>query len=338
MRIIVIILLSVVIQNESQAQNKRPEDFYETAYHELCRMLEGSDSLSIKKAVYISEWAYYEGGLDYHKDFCDEINRIVGFVNLFYKVNKLEKYKTGKQMALNEYFFRPYSGNNYKPYEYDFENFSIQDENWETQFVSKVLKSHKGQCRSLPWMYKILANELKINAYLAHAPRHCYIMYKDLDNLTPEPWINLEVTNHNMVPSFWIQQDFEISDSAIKAGTYMTPITDKQTVASQLAELAFGYYKKFRRYDAFTLKCVNTSLVYYPMNPNAIIIRGKSLDKMLMEYLSNNNMIMNDYTRYLMRLIHETNQMLNKTFMTVETDEMRNRRQHEINELIKKKN
>lgn len=96
------------------------EDFYVKAFNEMSDMLAGRDSLSIKKVVYLAEWAYFEGNLNYETDFCDEIDRIVEFVNLFYDVNKLSTYKTGKQMALNEYFFRPYSGNQYNPYTYDF--------------------------------------------------------------------------------------------------------------------------------------------------------------------------------------------------------------------------
>ena len=95
-------------------------------------------------------------------------------------------------------------------------------------------KTHKGQCRSLPWMYKILASELNAEASLAHAPRHCCIMYKDEDKITPEEWINLELTTNQMQPAWWIKQDFEICDSAVQVGTYMTPLTDIET--SRLSE------------------------------------------------------------------------------------------------------
>lgn len=181
------------------------ENYYETAYREMSQMLSGQTQPSIKRAVFLAEWAYYDGNLDYNKDFCDEIDRIVKYVRLFYDANNLRAFKTGKQKALNEYFFRPYSGNGYKPYTYDFENFSIDDDCWETQFVTKVLKTHYGQCRSLPWLYKILAVECGADVFLAHAPRHCYIMYKDEDNTTPEEWINLELSTHQLQPAWCIK-------------------------------------------------------------------------------------------------------------------------------------
>ena len=231
-------ILGLMLWSSAAAQTAPPEDYYASAFNEMSDMLVGRNTLSIKRAVYLAEWAFYEGALDYQTDFCDEIDRIAKFVNRFYAVNKLSEYNTGKQMALNEYFFRPYSGNQYKPYTYDFATYFSDENLWEEQFVSKVLKTHTGQCRSLPWLYKILANEIEADVSIALAPRHCYIMYEDKDNLTPETWINLELTTHQMQPAWWIKQDFEIRDSAVIVGTYMTPLTDIQTVACQMAELA----------------------------------------------------------------------------------------------------
>ena len=261
--------LFISIQLPPQAQSKTAEDYYVTAFNEMSDMLAGKDSISIKRAVFLAEWAFYEGKLDYRFDFCDEIDRITKFIKLFYNVNNLQSYKTGMQMAISSYMVDPLSGNGYTPYTYDYETFSMDIEPWERQFVSRTFKTHKGQCRSLPWMYKILANELHADAALALAPRHSYIMYKDEDKITPEEWINLELTTNAMSPSWWIKKDFEICDSAVIVGTYMTPLTDIQTVACQMADLAFGYKEKFLRYDEFTYFCVSRSLEFYPMNPNA---------------------------------------------------------------------
>lgn len=302
------------------------EDYYVKAFNEMSDMLAGRDTLSIKRAVYLAEWAFYEGNLDYKTDFCNEIDRITTFIQSLYEVNKLQTYKTGMQMAISSYIVSPYSGNGYTLYTYDFETFSMDKEPWERQFVSRTLKTHKGQCRSLPWMYKILANELNADAALAHAPRHCYIMYKDEDKITPEEWINLELTTNQMNPSWWIKEDFEICDSAVIVGTYMTPLTDIQTVACQMADLAFGYYEKFHRYDEFTYYCSSRSLEFYTMNPNAWIIRGKSLERMIQDYLMDVGYIIDDYAAYLLRIMDETKCGFHHTYMTEETEEIREKR------------
>lgn len=160
MKRIICLLTLILIRLSAISQEMTAEDYYVSAFNSMTDMLEGKDSLSIKRAVFMAEWAYLEGKLDYEKDFCNEIYRITAFLNRFYDANRLDAYKTGKQMAITDYFFKPYSGNRYTPYTYDFEYFSKEESDWEGQFVSKVLKTHKGQCCSLPWMYKILAKEI----------------------------------------------------------------------------------------------------------------------------------------------------------------------------------
>ncbi len=339
MKIFLLTISILSVQLAVFAQRNEPEDYYVSAYNEMSDMLAGRDSLSIKRAVFLAEWAYSEGILDYKAAFSDEINRIVKFIGLFYETNNLSSYRTGKQMALNEYFFRPYSGNQYEPYTYDFESFSLDFKGpWERQFVSEVLKTHKGQCRSLPWMYKILADEIGANVSLAYAPRHCYIMYKDEDNLTPEDWINLELTTQQMQPAWWIKKDFGICDNAVKAGTYMTPLTDTQTVACQMSDLALGYREKFDRYDEFTFCCASRSLEFYPMNPNAWIIRGKSLEQMLQGHLTRTQDTIDEYALHLLYLMEDAKLHLKSSYMTEETEEMLERRKEQAFEAQKHAN
>ena len=138
-------------------------------------------------------------------------------------------------------------------------------------------------------------------------------MYKDEDQFTPEEWINLELTTNQMQPTWWIKQDFEICESAVIAGTYMTPLTDLQTVACQMAELAFGYCEKFNRNDEFTYYCASRSLEFYPMNPKAWIIRGKSLERIIQDYLLRTGNIVDDYAAYLLRLMEETKRQFDHT-------------------------
>ena len=66
----------LLIQLSLHAQAKTAEDYYVSAFNEMSDMLAGRDTLSIKRAVYLAEWAFYEGNLDYKTDFCDEIDRI----------------------------------------------------------------------------------------------------------------------------------------------------------------------------------------------------------------------------------------------------------------------
>jgi hypothetical protein len=286
-------------------------------------MLEGKSALSVKRAVFLAEWAYYDGKVDYQADFCNEITRISAYINRFIGANQLLKYKTGKNLALNDFFFKPWSGNNYTPYRYDFQLDS--DDKWESQFVIPLLRTHKGQCRSLPWLYKILADEIGAEASIVHAPRHSFIRYRDRDNFYPEDWVNLELTSQQIQPEFWIKEHCEIKEEAIKAKTYLYPMTQRETVANQLADLGFGYFREYGVYDEFTLLCSETSLKYYPYNPTAIIIMGKSLEALLLKHLEKNGGYADAYTDKVDKQLETLQAQLEATYWTPETPELRKR-------------
>ena len=67
------------------------------------------------------------------------------------------------------------------------------------------------------------------------------------------------------------------------------------------------------------------SLRYYPMNPNAIIIKGKSAETLLLNYLKKNGGLADYYTDYLDQLIMESQQQLANTYMTQLTEELKQR-------------
>lgn len=193
------------------AQEKLGKEYYHQAYSEIANMLEGKAPLSIRHAVFLAEWAYLDGNLDYEKDFCEPIKKGADYLRRLIAVNHWEKYKTAKQIALCNFFFYPCSGNGQKPFEYDFSN-EFPEDDWRYQLVSRTIKTHKGQCHSLPWTFKLYAEELGANVSLAHAPRHCFIMYKGEDNLFPEDWVNVETTAQQYQPTWAIKEHFAISD------------------------------------------------------------------------------------------------------------------------------
>lgn len=294
---------------------------YEEAYGELLAMLEKKKPLSLRRGVFMAEWAYLDGNLDYERDFCHPIKEGANYMKRLIRANKWEKYKTSKQIALCNFFFYPCSGNRQTPFRYDFDN---QDEDdWGRQLVSATLKTHKGQCHSMPWAYMLYAEELGADVSIAHAPRHCFIMYKDLDDLFPEDWVNVEVTAQQYQSSFWIKQHFEITDEAIASGTYLSPLTREQTIACQLADLAFGYWKKCGKYDDFTLKCANKALEYYMMNPTAIIIKTRSLEAILLNHLKMNGGYKDKFTDSIDHQLRQCIIDLEATHWTPETEERR---------------
>ena len=318
--IIAVVFLMYSIQ-VAFAQTKAANENYEKAYLEMAYMLDGKAPISIRRAVFMTEWSYLDGNLDYEKDFCAPILKDVSYMRRWKNANNLSKYKTAKQITLCNFFFYPWSGNRYIPFTYDFDEQT--PDSWEHQLVSKVLKTHKGQCHSLPCTFMLYAEEFGADVYLARAPRHCFIMYKDEDNQFPEDWVNVEVTAQQYQPTWAIKEHFEITDSAVLVGTYLTPLTKEETIAYQLSELALSYYYKYGRYDAFTLKCAVKALEHYKMNPTAIIIKAKSLESHLMEYLKYNGGLCDFVTDELDSKLLQCSKDLDSTHWTQETEELR---------------
>ncbi len=68
MRMLWLYLLLFPLQLSVKAQSMTAEDYYVSAFNEMSDMLAGRNSLSIKRTVFLAEWAYYEGNLDYKTD------------------------------------------------------------------------------------------------------------------------------------------------------------------------------------------------------------------------------------------------------------------------------
>lgn len=133
-------------------------------------------------------------------------------------------------------------------------------------FVSKVMKTHSGQCSSLPIYYKILCNELGGKAYLATAPRHMYIKHIGEDGR----WVNVELTTGSFARDEWYIQSMGVSTEAIKNGVFLTAMSDKEEVAYMMYMLGVSYQRKYRDYDYFTLMCANRILNTLPKNYHAL--------------------------------------------------------------------
>ena len=157
--------------------------------------------------------------------------------------------------------------NNNQVFKYDFNDF-MGDKDWTNMFVTKVMKTKMGNCHGLPYYYKILANELNAEAYLAIAPNHMYIKHIDEKG----KWVNIELTNGQVSSDAWMISSMGISSEAIKKGIYMDALTEKQSIALCLWDLAMGYQKD-NGYDDFVLKCCNAVIKHYPTSITALMTK-----------------------------------------------------------------
>ena len=281
-KIFLALLLSICVITYSDAQSI--DKHFISAYNEIAEMLDGKVPLSIKRAVFLTEWAYLDGELDY-SNYSSQIESTAEAIKQFYIANNLDQFKTGLNVALFEYFSKPYSMNDYKHFTYDFEDFA-GSEDFTKLFVTKVMRTHSGQCHSLPLYYKVLAEVVGAEAYLSFVPQHVFIRHRDEQD--PTKWINVELTSQSLSREIYYIESFGITDDAIRNKLYMYPLSDKETVAYLLTCLMDGYYRKYKQWDNFVLRCAEKSLQYYPQNFHALTMKANVINTELMNHLIKN--------------------------------------------------
>ena len=246
-------------------------DPYQIAVDEITEMLNGQKPLSFKRAVFLTENAYYGGKLNW-TEFCNDIDQAKIKINQMIVAKNLQRFKTAGNWAIFTYMTDSVPENNFQPYTYDLENF-MGDNDYESFMVSSLLKTKKGNCHSLPFLYKILADEVNVEAFIATAPMHVYIKHKDEQG----QWWNLELTSGTFSRTSFIMESFNVSDIGMESGLYMKALSDKESVALCLNDLLVYYDKKTGiYYDDFVRKAYTTGIKVYP---NSLLQLSKADDQ-----------------------------------------------------------
>jgi len=241
-------------------------------------MLSGEKPLDFKEAVFITENAYFENQLNknafnevlnYYVSFC---SGMINSGNITYHEKDTARAKA--QCAVFTFMTDSvpvWLGDSIvytKPFEYNFDDFAGQTD-WSNMFVSTLMQTKKGNCHSLPFLYKMIMNELEQDAYLSLAPNHIYIKAQN----NRAGWYNIELTCGDFPTDAWLVSSGYIHTDALRNGIYMDTLSVQQSVALCLVDLAQGYQAKFGTGDgSFILQCCQTSLEYFPNFINALLL------------------------------------------------------------------
>lgn len=259
------------------------QDIYERAYAELNKMLDGRYPLSFKRAVFLTENAYLDNQVQY-ENFCHLISELVRDCRTveeqsarYFLYDKADKAAVLKNAVLFRYLrdsTRFSSGRVVAPFRYNFDDFN-GDADWRNMFVSKLLVSHTGNCHSLPFLYKIVAEETGAKAWLSLAPNHIYLKQHN----EKDGWYNTELTSGTFPNDAWLMASGYVSRETIISGIYMDTLSARQNVALCLVDLAKGYERKVGRVasEAFVLQCTDLALRYFPTYINAHLLRAETL-------------------------------------------------------------
>ncbi len=264
---------------------------FENAYNNLFEIFEKKSNSSLKEAVFITENAFYDNKL-YRVDFEQEIEYLNSLALIIEEKNNLlykekDSSNVRKLAALNFLMTDSIplivSGDSlyHTPFTYDFDD-AFGKKNWESMFVSNLLKTKKGNCHSLPFLYKILADEIGAECHLALAPNHIYIKSKS----EKVGWYNTELTNGSFPIDAWIMASGYVPLEAVQNGIYMRALSDKEAIAMCVVDLGMGYDRKFPNNDgSFTLKCCDLALKHFPNYITAILLKAETNQRLIRQLM-----------------------------------------------------
>lgn len=261
------------------AQNQ--EKLFEQSYALLNSMIVDESNHSFKKAVFSVENAYLNDKLDtifVNKEIKTLTNLCNSLIqNRFLAYVESDKEKVNKWASVYSVMCdtipliiedKQY---NYIPYGYDF-NDIFGHKDLTNMSVTKLLQTRKGNCHSLPYLYKILAEELGTTANLSLAPNHVYIKHQNKKH----GWFNTELTSGIFPNDAWIMASGFVHLDAITNGVYMKALNNKESIALLLIDLANAYKSIYPKNDgAFELKCAETAINVYPNFATALILKAE---------------------------------------------------------------
>lgn len=275
------------------------QEIYEQAFQDINCMLNETCTSSFKDAVFIVENAYFSNQLNRSEfeeqiEFLAELSRqFVASQELHYDYpdrNEVVKYAALFTIITDTIRIQIDSTRIFKiqPYTYDF-NDIWGHEDWSNMFVSKLLETRQGNCHSLPFLYKILADEVSSDAHIAVAPNHFYIKHQNKAN----GWYNTELTSGIFPIDAWLMASGYIHLDAIVNKLYMEALSDEQMIALNMIDLAKGYERKLGvlAQSEFVLKCCNAALKVYPHYVNALLLKAETNKSMFDALMTKYNAI-----------------------------------------------
>ena len=237
--------------NEDDTTRYKNHYLFENAFSLIEDMLCGTRPKSFKDAVFAVENAYHDGQLD-KSEYDAEINRIA--TGILY-ASSLDTISPTRNMSLNwcifSFFTKPCHLNHSQPLLYDIRTLTEGREGGVPYgFVTHLLKTGNGSCRSLPYLYKILADEVGAEAFLALAPMHCFIRHQDHNG----KWWNFETTVGRFRSSGSIIEEMHVTEEGIRSGIYMTNLDENAELVLCLKDLLGIYEVKTGFYSNFFVR------------------------------------------------------------------------------------
>lgn len=293
------------------AQN---DQLFRQALDEVQAMLEGTDSMSFERAVFVTENVYYDNRFSY-QDFQSALNLETFMIqNLIvandrsasmdfratidhnaqrvdvrkFRHTEEEKRELYRQALANWAIFTymsdttSFHGLIHTPYVYQAEDpFGMT--NWKNSQVLNLLtnSNQKGNCFALTSLYKIFADRFSSDAYICTAPQHIYIQHPDHKG----DFYNVELASGTHPGDGSLMTLTYTWMEGIRSGIALKRLDEKQCIALCLVNLAKSYEHTFGTKDAeFMLACAKLALQHDPQSLNAMLLKHQVLEERVVQF------------------------------------------------------
>lgn len=283
------LFITVKVSFAQREHYKQSAKLYHEAFDELRLMLKDSVKPCFKRAVFLVENAYRGDDLSY-ENFSKLVGRYGSIIRAYMKANPIPYKGEDYNNVLKNYAIFKFMTDTvwltkdtvlHYPYTYNFDDY-MGENDWKSMFITTLIQTHKGNCHSMPFLYRILAEELGAEAYLSLAPYHIYIKSRS----EKTGWFNTELTSGMFPVDAWVAASGYVTLDAMRSGIYMDTLGLRQSIAFCLYDLAKGCEKKFGfKQFPFIFECLDLALEYYPNFINAHIYKAECLKKRLDIYM-----------------------------------------------------
>lgn len=263
---------------------------YDSTLNEIKTLIENNGEFS--EAVFLVEKRLF--GFDAtFSAFEGEIYSLMKYISSRYKEVRLTGYRQPDSInylknqsifsslfnTVSIYVDSDYIG--FVPYSYAYS----ASENKLPSPVTRLLQTRIGDCHSLSYLYKIIADRIGAKCWLALAPNHIYIK-----NFSQQyGWYNTELTSRSFPTDAWIMASGYISADAVRSKIYMDTLSNQQSIGLCILDLAKAYeYETKNYYDGFILKCCDLVLQYHATNPMALLLKAETLKKVYLKQNTEN--------------------------------------------------
>jgi len=287
-----LILIYILIGRQKSFSQTSREDIFTNALKGLHTIIDNNGSF--ESAVALSESIILKENINLNQ----QISNLIRFIEAYVKFEGAKRYHQPDSLNYkknNLIFSTFFDSLRYKLndstqqsniclFSYAPDKASEREESVGT-LVSKLLATKQGNCHSLSYLYKLIADRIHAKCWLALAPNHIYIK-----NFSEQyGWYNTELTSRSFPSDAWIMASGYISADAIRSKIYMDTLSNQQSIGLCILDLAKAYeYETKNYYDGFILKCCNLVLQYHSTNPMALLLKAETLKKVYLKQKSEN--------------------------------------------------